>query len=190
MNPLPSGPFDVVYADPPWDYDHPLSGGPHDIGMVDPAEHYDVMKDGEIADMPVRDIVADDALLFLWTTSPKLEVGMKVGRGWGFTYCTVGFVWDKQRMLPAWYTIPQTEMCLLFRRGRIPKPRGARNVKQFLSHPRTAHSRKPDAFRRGIDLMFPTQRKIELFARAPARGWTTWGNETDKFEQAPERLFA
>ena len=71
----------------------------------------------------------------------------------------------------------QCELCLVFKHGKIPAPRGARNVRQLVSEPRGRHSAKPEEVRRRIEAMFPTQRKIELFARAPATGWTAWGLE-------------
>ena len=70
----------------------------------------------------------------------------------------------------------QCELCLVFKRGKIPTPRGARNVRQLVTERRTEHSRKPVEVRRRIEEMFPRQRKIELFARdAGVHGWDTWG---------------
>ena len=82
----------------------------------------------------------------------------------------------------------QCELCLIFKRGRIPKPRGARNVMQFFEHPRGEHSRKPMQIRDRIDLMFPTQKKIELFARDSLHGWDAWGYEVEK-ETFQDSLF-
>jgi len=41
--------------------------------------------------------------------------------------------------------------------------------------PRTEHSVKPIEVLHDIEKMFPTQRKIELFARHRPEGWTVWG---------------
>ena len=68
-------------------------------------------------------------------------------------------------------------MCLVFKRGRTPKPRGARNVRQLIQCRRGRHSEKPYEVRNRINEMFPTQSKIELFARTTSDGWTAWGNE-------------
>jgi N6-adenosine-specific RNA methylase IME4 len=75
----------------------------------------------------------------------------------------------------------QVELCLIFKKGRIPKPRGSRNIRQFLSETRREHSRKPEEVRQRINEMFPTQSKLEMFARTTTEGWDVWGNETDKF---------
>ena len=71
----------------------------------------------------------------------------------------------------------QVEICLIGKRGKIPQPRGARNIRQYLEHPREKHSKKPDQVRTRIEEMFPTQNRIELFARQKAQGWDAWGNE-------------
>jgi N6-adenosine-specific RNA methylase IME4 len=64
---------------------------------------------------------------------------------------------------------------LVFKKGRIPRPRGARNIKQLVRVPRAKHSEKPLQVLENIEKMFPTQDKIELFARNKPIGWDVWG---------------
>ena len=71
----------------------------------------------------------------------------------------------------------QCELCLVFKRGKIPQPRGARNIRQLVQMKRTRHSEKPDVVRKRIEEMFPHQCKIELFARKQTQGWDAWGLE-------------
>ena len=113
----------------------------------------------------------------MWVTNPHLDQGIELLKSWGFKYATVAFVWDKQRVNPGFYTMSQCELCLVGKKGKIPQPRGARNVRQLVSSMRTKHSTKPAEVRTKIDLMFPTQNKIELFARQAASGWDRWGLE-------------
>ncbi len=115
----------------------------------------------------------------MWATSPHLDQAIDLGKAWGFRWATVAFVWDKVRVNPGFYTMSQCELCLVFKRGRIPRPRGARNVRQLVSEKRHTHSRKPDEIRRRIDLMFPQAAKIELFVRSRAPGWDAWGLEVE-----------
>lgn len=70
------------------------------------------------------------------------------------------------------------ELCLLFKRGKIPKNR-CRNpgVKQFYEESVVKHSKKPDEFRKRIEDLFPTASRIELFARNTSDGWDAFGNE-------------
>jgi N6-adenosine-specific RNA methylase IME4 len=98
---------------------------------------------------------------------------------WGFEYKTIAFVWDKQKVNPGYYTMSQVEICLVGKKGKIPSPRGIRNERQFLSEMRRKHSQKPDDIRLRIERMFPTQRKLEMFARDTKEGWDRWGNEVE-----------
>ncbi len=171
--------YAIIYADPPWDYrgqlQHAGAGSGDSGGAV---RHYPTVRLTELMELDVAGIAAADSLLFMWATSPHLDQAIELGKAWGFSWATVAFVWDKQRVNPGFYTMSQCELCLVFKRGRIPVPRGARNVRQLVSERRTEHSRKPDEVRRRIEAMFPQQRKIELFARdADLNGWDVWGAE-------------
>lgn len=123
----------------------------------------------------------NNSLLFMWTSGPFMEFAIRLGQHWGFKYVTVAFVWDKVVMNPGNYTLTQTEFCLVFKRGKIPTPRGTKNERQLLREKRTAHSRKPSEVRTRIARMFPTQNKLEMFARSTHKGWDAHGNETRKF---------
>ncbi len=173
---LPQGRFGVVYADPPWDYRGQLQhAGPGSGDTGGAVRHYPTVTLESLAALEVRRIRARDSLLFMWSSSPHLDQAIALGKRWGFAWATVAFVWDKQRLNPGFYTLSQCELCLVFKHGRIPAPRGARNVRQLVSEKRGAHSQKPEEVRRRIEAMFPEVRKIELFARERAAGWTAWG---------------
>jgi N6-adenosine-specific RNA methylase IME4 len=115
----------------------------------------------------------------MWATSPNLDQAIELLKAWGFTYSTVGFVWEKRAINPGAYTMSSVELCLIGKKGNIPKPRGARNVRQFISELRTSHSTKPEEVRKRIEAMFPQSSKLELFARKKTDGWAVWGNEVD-----------
>ena len=172
--------YQILYCDPPWDYKGQTQhGGKGKSDTGSALRHYPTMKLPElIALKPMIDQLADtECLLFMWTSSPHLDQAIDLMKGWGFAYATVGFVWDKGRVNPGFYTMSQCELCLIGKRGKIPTPRGARNVRQYLRREREEHSKKPDEVRIRIDQMFPTQNKIELFARQRVDGWDAWGNE-------------
>lgn len=176
--PLPDRRYGIVYADPPWDYRGQLQhAGPGSEDTGGAVRHYPTVPLEELKALPVHRIAARDCLLFLWSTSPHLDQAIQLGKAWGFAWATVAFVWDKLRMNPGHYTMSQCELCLVFRRGRIPLPRGARNVRQLVREERRSHSAKPEEVRRRIEAMFPEQPRIELFARRRAPGWEAWGLE-------------
>ena len=138
---------------------------------------YPTLKLRELKQLDVGSISADDCILFMWTTGPQLANSIELGQSWGFEYKTVAFVWDKQVHNPGRYTLSQTEFVLAFKKGRFPTPRGATNIRQLVSVHRGKHSEKPEIVIDGITKMFPTQRKIELFARKNFVGWDNWGLE-------------
>jgi len=172
--------YAIIYADPPWDYkgqrQHNGKGGVDTGGAI---VHYPTMTLDELKQLDVASISETDSLLFLWTTSPHLDQAIELLKAWGFQWATVGFVWDKQRVNPGFYTMSQCELCLIGKRGKIPQPRGARNIRQLLSVKRTEHSTKPEEVRRRIELMFPDCKKVELFARTKVPGWDSFGNEIE-----------
>ena len=172
MSNLPNKKYDIIYCDPPWKYQLQLSGGSK------ASNHYPTMSCEELCELPIENIAADDCLMFMWIGSPKLVTAMRVGFDWGFEFSTIGFVWDKQRPLPGSYTLSQCEICLVWKKGKIPDPRGSRNERQFLSQSKGVHSAKPEEIKDRITRMFPEQSKIELFARRTIEdGWDYWGNE-------------
>ena len=176
--PLPygEGPFDIIYADPPYDYGgqkQHAGAGKKDTGGAE--KHYPTITLADLKQLDVAGIAAEDCLLFLWSTSPHLDQAIELGKAWGFDWATVAFVWYKQATNPGFYTLSQCELCLVFKRGKIPQPRGLRNIRQFVSEKRNEHSRKPEEVRYRIEMMFPEQRWAELFATKETSGWTAWG---------------
>ena len=177
---LPIETFDIIYADPPWDYKGQLQhAGPGSADTGGALRHYPTVKLTDLKKLDVGSIAARDSLLFMWATSPHLDQAIELGKSWGFDWATVAFIWDKIRVNPGFYTLSQCELCLVFKHGRIPRPRGARNVRQLVSARRGPHSTKPEEVRQRIERMFPEQRRIELFARSTVPGWQSWGLEAN-----------
>ena len=183
---LPNKKYDIIYADPPWDYGGKLqfdksSKSADEINLqkkifISSANFkYPTVKTKDLMKIPIQEIAKDDCLLFMWVTNPHLAQGLELAKAWGFEYRTVAFVWDKMVHNPGQYTMSYCELCLVFKKGKIPTPRGARNIKQLVRVPRGAHSEKPKEVLEGIEKMFPSQEKIELFARNKPDGWDVWG---------------
>ena len=176
--PFPDKKYGIIYADPPWDYEgrlqHTGIGGKDSGGAI---RHYPTVPVSEMETWDIAAISEENSLLFMWSSSPHLDQAIRLGKAWGFKWATVAFIWDKQRLNPGYYTMSQCELCLVFKRGKIPQPRGARNVRQLVQIKRSRHSEKPDVVRERIEEMFPHQCKIELFARTQTQGWDAWGLE-------------
>ena len=184
--PLPNEKFDIIYADPPWHYNGKLQFDKSskskekidlkkNIFISTASFKYPTLKLDELKKLDLNKISKENSLLFMWATNPHLEQSIELGNAWGFEYRTIAFVWNKMVHNPGQYNLSYCELCLLFKKGKIPTPRGARNIKQLVEIKRTSHSSKPDKIRENINLMFPAQKKIELFARTKNKNWKSWG---------------
>lgn len=83
--------YGVIYADPAWTYRDKALAGNRGAGCK-----YPVMSLEDICRLPVKDLAADDCVLFLWVTMPKLNEAFDVMKAWGFEYKTCAFTWVKQ----------------------------------------------------------------------------------------------
>ena len=175
--PLPNGKYRIFYADPPWSYGNSGVIGPTDnYGHVH--RHYPSMSIAELCAMgpAVRDMAEDDAVLFMWVTSPLLEECFEVIRAWGFKYKT-SFVWDKVRHNFGHYNSVRHELLLVCTRGSC-TPDNPRLYDSVQTIERSdTHSEKPGEFRDMIGELYEYGGRIELFARVNTDGWEAWGNE-------------
>ena len=172
--------FDIIYADPPWDYKgQKQHAGVNSSDTGSAAKHYGTLTLGDLKRLDIDSIAAKDCLMFMWVTNPHLDQGFDLLKSCGVMWATVGFCSDKQRVNPVFFTMIQCEVFIIGKRGKIPQPRGARNMRQLVSSMRREHSQKPDEVRSRIEKMFPNQSKIELFARQKSPDWAVWGDEVD-----------
>jgi N6-adenosine-specific RNA methylase IME4 len=181
--------FATVLADPPWrTHSGRLTGrrGFADAGRgaKNRPLPYATMSVAEIKALPVGDIAADNAHLWLWTINGYLDAAFGVIRAWGFSYSTT-HVWAKAPMgggLGESFGIT-TEFLLFARRGRAPMFN--RTTGTWHTWPRRyvngapAHSKKPDGSYALIESASHAP-FVELFSREnqPRLGWSYWGNES------------
>lgn len=180
---LPNKKYNIIYADPPWEYKESGSGN----RVV--SSHYPTMNIENIKKMPVEKISHTKSILFLWVTFPRLPQGLEVIKSWGFEYYGLGFDWVKlsKNGNPSYgmgyYTRQNTEICLI---GVKKKPNRfkplIRNVLSVIHEKRMEHSKKPDIIKKNIVDIIGDLPRIELFARKETEGWDSWGNEIEKGE--------
>lgn len=167
--------YKIIYADPPWAY--------RNMGNIQASanQHYPTMNQKDIEALPIANIAADNCILFLWVTFPKLQEGLDTIKAWGFEYKTCGFTWIKKNKKGGnffgvgWYTKSNAEICLIGVKGKAPKV--SNKVSQIVESIREEHSKKPDIVRDKIVEFSGDIPRIELFARQHADGWDCWGNE-------------
>lgn len=163
--------YPVVYVDPPWRYEHIET----ESRAIE--NQYPTMALEDICAMPVGDVTTDDAILYLWATSPKLAEAMQVVEAWGFNYRT-SMVWVKDQIGMGYYARQRHELLLICTKGQPPTPAPSDRPDSVVEAPRGGkHSAKPEVFYGVIERMYPTLPKIELFCRSPRSGWAAWGNQ-------------
>ena len=166
----PTGKYRIIYADPPWSYGNTM---PDDFR--EQRDHYAVMSLDDICELPVKGLTTDDAVLFLWATSPILEECFEVINAWGFKY-KASFIWDKVKHNMGHYNSVRHEFLLISVKGSCP-PDVQKLFDSVQTIERTEHSSKPSEFRQIINTLYPYGTRIELFAREKHEGWDTYGNE-------------
>lgn len=184
LPPFPGGEYDVVYADPPWFY----YGS--QIKDAAAAKHYPLMTSDDLARLPVRQLMAKRAALFLWATCPRLDFALELIARWGLHYRGVAYVWVKtnarggiiagQGVSPT-FTKPTVELLLAATTMPTGRPFPVLDFAQgqVVLHRRGAHSEKPAVFRELIERLLGNRRRIELFARTRVPGWDAWGAGLD-----------
>lgn len=186
--PLPDKEYQVIYADPPWEYRQHGTTAKSRGNARQALPDHDNRGYMQIAS---EENLRGGAACFMWATFPNIAEAIKVLEAWGFVYKTAAFVWVKtyaKSERPFWgmgaYTRANAEVCLLgvspgFKaRERIRSHR----VHQVITAPFEGHSKKPDETRRRIVELLGDVPRLELFARDRAPGWDAWGNEVPPAE--------
>jgi N6-adenosine-specific RNA methylase IME4 len=153
-----------------------------------PQSHYRCSPLEELLRLPVADIAAPNAFLFLWVPLRSIDCVLPLMRAWGFAFSGSAFTWAKQnRKSPGWFmgsgyaTRHNAEVCWLGRRGK--PQRRSRGVRELIVAPVREHSRKPDEVYRRVEALCDGP-YLELFARHQWPGWVCVGDECGRFEHA------
>jgi N6-adenosine-specific RNA methylase IME4 len=175
--------YACLLADPPWQFINRT-------GKVAP-EHrrlsrYGTMNVDAISALPIADICAPTAHLYLWVPNALLPDGLRVMAQWGFQYKS-NIVWRKIRKDGGsdgrgvgFYFRNVTEVILFGVRGKNARTlQPGRTQVNYLETRKREHSRKPDEIYPIIEACSPGPR-LELFARGTRPGWTVWGNEAEE----------
>ncbi len=162
--------YNVILADPPWDYNIRL--------RANPSIHYRTLSDEQIynfLDNNLDNKIDKNAILFLWATNPKLKEALRTIEEWGFEYKT-NMVWVKDKIGLGYYVRSKHELLLIAVRGNI-VPLEANRPESVIYHEREEHSKKPDIVYDIIEHMYPNANYLELFARNKRSNWDSYGLE-------------
>jgi N6-adenosine-specific RNA methylase IME4 len=160
--------YSLILADPAWEYEFSIS----DNRRID--NHY---LPSSLEDMKrLRVPAAEDCILFMWAPSPKLKEAIELLCAWGFEYKTC-MVWVKDQIGMGYYFRQKHEHLLLGAKGNLELPDPSVRPESVFFAPRTEHSEKPEKIYEIIETMYPTCKKLEMFARKQRSGWDAWGDE-------------
>ena len=148
------------------------------------------MTTDEIAALPIGDLAAPVAHLYLWVPNALLPWGLHVMEAWGFHYKS-NIVWHKLRKDGGsdgrgvgFYFRNVTEILLFGIRGKNARTLapGRRQV-NYIGSKKREHSKKPDEQYDIIESCSPGP-YLEVFARGARLGWTVWGDQAHEVLRA------
>lgn len=164
----------VIVADPPW----PHTNGSRTNSGKSPK--YPLMNLREIAALgpTVVSLAGDNAVLYIWATSPHLPGAIDTVQAWGFKYRSF-HVWSKVRVACGFWSRSNAELCIIAERGRPAAPPASMLSTSIIegSPEASGHSTKQSIVHEMIERLWPEAKKIELFARRRRDGWHSYGGD-------------
>ena len=178
--------YEIIYTDPPWQQSKgskkdavPNSGKPFDYKTIPLTEIGSIHKSYFTQ-------AADYHNVFMWTIDKYLHEAESMMKNNGYKL-HARLIWDKCIGIPTAFTVRFAHEYLLwfYKPGYMLKPvpemRGKYST--VIREQSTVHSKKPEAAYKMIEAMFPSARKIELFARQRREGWEAFGDQLECFSQ-------
>jgi N6-adenosine-specific RNA methylase IME4 len=178
--------FGSIGMDPQWKFLTRSAAGEGRSANV----HYKTEEVEKIKDLPVGDLAADDCALYMWMVDWCPQDALDLIAHYGFKHITTAFTWVKtngEGALDIWspstwhmgqgyWSRANPEDCWLATKGN-PKRLYA-DVRQLIVAPVMEHSRKPDEWLERVERLTEGD-YLELQARRPRSGWTSWGDELE-----------
>lgn len=118
--------------------------------------------------------------VFMWTIDKFLHEAQAMMEELGYEL-HARIIWDKENGVAPAFTVRYSHEYLLwfYKKGKMLKPVADQRGKwtTVLREKATFHSAKPTIAYQMLEAMFPSAKKVELFARRQRDGWDCWGNE-------------
>lgn len=185
---IPKGQYNVLEIDFPWGYQNQSIGRTGNGGAKN---QYPTIPPKQILQNEVPkflDIIADDAVLFMWVTTPLLNeiIQLQILEKLGFQYKTM-ITWRKiipknifgGKGMGYWFR-GETEHCLVGVKGNI-KPFKC-TLANIIQSTITKNSEKPLSSKELIEEAtknIPNRKMFEGYARRPRKNWTGFGNQLE-----------
>jgi N6-adenosine-specific RNA methylase IME4 len=180
---LPPMSFDLICEDPPWLYETYSERGI----KKGASSQYACLSVEDIADaFPTHYLAAEHCLKLCWATWPLIDRQIACVKRQGFTFRSV-MVWEKvfasgKPAVGTGYRV--RSMCEPVIVATIGEPRH-KAFPGLFKGVRREHSRKPDEFYEIVEQKAPKLfRRADLFARQSRPGWSSFGDQATKFDEA------
>ncbi len=191
--------YDLILADPPWQYNNKSSNGAAD-------NHYNTTDFYSLTRLSIEKIASENSVLCMWYTGNFALEAIKLAEAWNFKvknmFC---FAWvklnknagdriDKNPPEDSFdfmeilnsetkincgnYTRQNIEMCLIATRGKG-LPRRSASVRQIIYSCLGEHSEKPKEVHHRLEELYGDVPRIELFAREKYGEWDVYGDQVN-----------
>lgn len=177
---LMPGSFDFMMVDYPWHQQLYSEKGYKKA----PQAHYRTMSLEEGMALPIMDLAAPNALIWVWAINPMLDKAFMMMSAWGFEFKTAG-TWlkttknGKIHFGTGYILRGSNEPFLIGTRG---KPKTTKSVRSGFTGLARKHSEKPEEAFAAAERLMPRANRLELFSRTNRPGWQHWGDEVGKFD--------
>lgn len=172
--------YDLILADPPWKQS---KGGKKSVRANSSGRplDYQVCTLEEIEEhlKAAVSLTEGNSILFLWTIDKYLFEAQEIAERQGYKL-HARLIWNKVTGIPAAFTVRYGHEYLLYMyKGKLRpvalEERG--KIHTVFTERVQRHSQKPEISFDIIERLYPTEKKIELYARRTRPGWDCWGNE-------------
>lgn len=169
--PLPAAIYRTIVVDPPW----PMVKISREARPNQEGFDYPTMSIEEIAEMDISSRLADDGLVFLWSTQKFLPESFRILEQWGVKY-RFTMVWHKPGGIQI-HGYPQfnAEFIVVGAKGN-PMFLDLKGFDVAFHAPRREHSVKPEEFYTLLRRVTAGPR-LDMFSRRAIEGFDAWGNE-------------
>ena len=182
--PMPMrGPYRGLVIDFPWPHE-PDDEAPGERGRATRPYPAMSLRDGRA--LPIPSILADDVIVWMWTTNFHMRHAYDLLDAWGLSATPTILTWVKDRMGRGQILRDKTEHCIVATRGR--PVFNLTNETTELRAPRRENSRKPDEFYAMVERLCPAPIYAEMFSRGGRSAiWDCHGDQVGRFAvQVPD----
>ena len=179
---FPQNKYQIILADPPWKQSR---GGKKSVRSQSSGKPlvYPTLGLNEIEThlRLARDLSANNHIMFLWTIEKYLRQAEDILGKLSYKL-HARMIWNKVTGIPAAFTIRFGHEYLLYAYyGKLLPVEKTQRGKwhSVLTEQVQKHSMKPEIAYQFIESVYPTTRKIELYARKQRDGWDALGDEID-----------